>query len=541
MVSWHWWQRGIVYQIYPRSFQDTSGNGVGDLEGIIQRLDYLNDGTPDSLGIDSIWISPFFPSPMADFGYDVADYTDVHTMFGDLATFDRLIKEAHARNIKIIIDYVPNHSSIEHPWFTESRSSRDNPKRDWYIWRDAKADGSRPNNWGSVFGGTAWTWDETTQQYYFHQFDPGQPDLNWRNPEVQEAMLEALRFWMRRGVDGFRMDVVYMIWKHPDMPDQPLNPDAVKRGEDDIYGPQIQKYSQNYTGIHDMMRRLRATLDEFGDKVAIGEIWLPLQERMAYYGQDADEFHMPFNFDLISQADFLNPRAWSAQNVQSVVDDYEAAVPDFGWPNYVLGNHDVPRLASRLGSEAKARVAGMLLLTLRGTPTLYMGDEIGMVNGLITEADIQDPQGLRLGLAHSRDVCRTPVQWDSSAYAGFSSSETWLPVHPDYTERNVATLSADPASILTLYKRMIWLRKSSEALSIGSYRPLEGVPDCFIFVREHGDEYKLVALNFSDSEQTIPLPHSGQIRLSTHLDREGDSFSDSIQLRPNEGLIADLL
>ncbi|MEM6530143.1 MAG: alpha-amylase family glycosyl hydrolase, partial [Chloroflexota bacterium] len=438
MTDFNWWKRGIIYQIYPRSFQDSNADGIGDLQGIIDRLDYLNDGTTNSLGIDAIWISPFYPSPMADFGYDVANYTDVDKMFGDLATFDQLVEAAHKRNIKLIVDYVPNHSSDEHAWFTESSSSRDNPKADWYIWKDAKPDGSLPNNWGAVFGGPAWTWNEARQQYYFHQFHPKQPDLNWRNPEVREAMHNVLRFWMDRGVDGFRMDVVYMIWKHPDMPDQPpISRKVDRRGDDDLFNTQEQIYSFNHDGIHERMKELRSVLNE-QNAIGIGEIWLPLQERVRYYGNN-DEFHMPFNFGLFASkdGDFSTDAEWSAENVREVVDEYEqAANPVNGWPNWVLGNHDIPRLASRVG-EKHARLAAMLLLSLRGTPTLYMGDEIGMVNGEIKPEQVRDPQGVNLGAEHTRDVCRTPMQWDDSAYAGFSTVETWLPVTSDYTTRNV--------------------------------------------------------------------------------------------------------
>lgn len=534
-----WWKRGIVYQIYPRSFNDSNDDGIGDLQGIIDKLDYLNDGTPNSLGIDAIWISPFFRSPMADFGYDVADYVDIDPMFGDLKTFDKLIEEAHKRNIKIIVDYVPNHSSDQHEWFKESRSSRDNPKRDWYIWRDAQPDGSLPNNWGSVFGGPAWEWDEHTQQYYFHQFVPEQPDLNWRNPEVQEAMLDVLRFWMNRGVDGFRMDVVYMIWKHPDMPDQPFV-EGWGRGDDDIYGKQQHIYDQDYDGIHDMIKRIRGVIDEFPERVMIGEIWLPLEERMAYHGENQDEFHMPFNFDFISPGDVLSRTGWQAETYRSMVEGYEAALPDGGWPNYVMGNHDIERMVSRLGSEARARIGAMLLLTLRGTPTLYHGDEIGMVNGDIQPEQVQDPQGINLGIEHTRDVTRTPVQWDDSAYAGFSTVEPWLPVNADYSTRNVAAQENDPTSFLALYRQLIWYRKSHESLAIGDYQTYADAPDgVYAYYRTQDDERHLIVLNFTEDAQNITLPSAGKIVVSTFLDRT-DDVRGTLNLRPNEGLLIHL-
>ncbi len=539
MAGFAWWQQGVIYQVYPRSFQDTTGNGVGDLQGIINRLDYLNDGTPNSLGVDAIWISPFYPSPMADFGYDVANYTDVHPLFGDLATFDRLVAAAHARNIKIIVDYVPNHSSDEHTWFTESRSSKDNPKADWYIWKDAKPDGGTPNNWGAVFGGAAWTWDDTRQQYYFHQFHPKQPDLNWRNPAVRAAMHDVLRFWMARGVDGIRMDVVHMIWKHPDMPDQPPRTDLEKRGDDDIYNTQQQIYSMDYDGIHERMREIRGVLDEY-DALGIGEIWLPLDRWVKYYGEESnDGLHMPFNFALISVGDFSTPQTWDAATIRDVVERYEAAIPAHGNPNWVLGNHDVPRLASRLG-QGQARVAAMLLLSLRGTPTLYMGDEIGMVNGDIAPGQMQDPQGINLGLAHTRDVCRTPMQWNASDYAGFSTTQTWLPVNADYRTRNVSQQLLDPTSLLTLYRRLIWARKQSMALSVGSYEPLDSPDGTYVYLRRYEDETKLVALNFTDEPHRVTLEGVGEIYLDTMLNRGGDAVDGELDLAPNEGVVVAL-
>ncbi|MEL6270828.1 MAG: alpha-amylase family glycosyl hydrolase [Chloroflexota bacterium] len=494
------------------------------------------------MGIDAIWISPFYPSPMADFGYDVANYTDVDKMFGDLATFDRLVQEAHKRNIKLIVDYVPNHSSDEHAWFTESSSSRDNPKADWYIWKDPKPDGSLPNNWGAVFGGPAWTWNEARQQYYFHQFHPKQPDLNWRNPEVREAMHNVLRFWMDRGVDGFRMDVVYMIWKHPDMPDQPpMSRNLALRGDDDIFNTQEQIYSFNYDGIHERMKELRAVLNE-QEAVGIGEIWLPLKERMKFYGQD-DEFHMPFNFGLFASkdGDFSSDAEWSAERVREVVDEYEqAANPVSGWPNWVLGNHDIPRLASRVG-EKHARLAAMLLLSLRGTPTLYMGDEIGMVNGEIAPEQMRDPQGVNLGVEHTRDVCRTPMQWDNSPYAGFSTVETWLPVTSDYPTRNVKAQQADDTSLLSLYRRLIWQRKQSPALSVGSYEPLDSPPGTFVFLRQYEDETKLVALNFSDRPKSFDIDGVGLVVIDTMLNQIGIEHTGTLRIEADAGVIFDLV
>lgn len=539
MTGFAWWQRGVIYQIYPRSFKDSKGNGIGDLQGIIDKLDYLNDGTERSLGVDSIWISPFYPSPMADFGYDIMNYTDVDPLFGDLATFDKLVAEAHKRDIKVIIDYVPNHSSNQHPWFLESRSSRDNPKHDWYIWRDAKPDGSPPNNWGSVFGGPAWTWDETRQQYYFHQFAVEQPDLNWRNPVVRQTMLDVLRFWLDRDVDGFRMDVVYMIWKHPDMPDQPMLEDVTGRGEEDIYGRQAHIYDYNYEGIHKIIKTMRRVIDEYDNRLMIGEIWLSREERMKYYGENDDEFHMPFNFDFIAHEDFLNPTVPKANLFREQVEAYEEAVPEGGWPNYVLGNHDVSRLASRMGSEAKARVVAMMLLTLRGTPTLYMGDELGITNGDIPVDRIQDPQGKNLGAAYTRDISRTPMQWEDSRYAGFSTAEPWLPVSADYPARNVATLDNQPDSILNLYRRLVWYRRQHDSLAIGDYQSIESPEGTYVYLRQHANESHVIALNFTDSAKHITLPSAGAIALSTNLTRPSEVVN-TITLEGEEGVIVQL-
>ncbi len=533
-----WWQRGVVYQIYPRSFKDTTGNGVGDLQGIIEKLDYL-----EHLGIDAIWLSPFYPSPMADFGYDVADYCDVEPLFGDLATFDRLAAAVHARGMKIIVDWVPNHTSDQHKWFIESRSSRDNPKRDWYIWRDPKPDGSLPNNWGSFFGGPAWTFDPQTGQYYMHQFVKEQPELNWRNPEVKAAMLDTLRFWMRRGVDGFRMDVIGLILKDAALRDNPINPHApANLPENDLFSRLIQVYNMDQDEVHEVVREIRATLDEFPERCGIGELWGPLDRWVKYYGEHGEGLHLPFNFRLMDGMGF-NRMTWDAQALRGVVDALEAALPDFAWPNYVLGNHDRMRMVTRFGGEAQARVAAMLLLTLRGTPTLYYGDEIGIPDVPVPPEKIQDPQGVNLGAERSRDVCRTPMQWDASPNAGFCppDAEPWLPLTADYTARNVAVMSQDATSILTLYHQLLAMRQETPALLGGSYKPLdEGVPtDCYVYLREDGATRYLVALNFAAEARQVRLPElgCGQIMLSTYLDREGALTLDALNLRANEGVV----
>lgn len=529
-MSYLWWQAGVVYQIYPRSFKDTTGNGVGDLHGIIEKLDYL-----ESLGIDAIWISPFYPSPMKDFGYDVADYCDVDPMFGDLATFDRLLAGAHQRSIKMIIDWVPNHTSDEHPWFIESRRSRDNPKRDWYIWRDPKPDGSPPNNWGSFFGGPAWTLDDVTGQYYMHQFVPGQPELNWRNPEVKAAMFDTLRFWLDRGVDGFRMDVIGLIIKDEKLRDNPINPDALADlPENDLFGRLHQVYNMDQDDVHPVLSEIRQLFDAYDERVAIGELWGSLDRWVKYYGDQGDELHLPFNFRLMDEG------TWSARSMRGLVDAMEGALPDFAWPNNVLGNHDRMRLATRFGGQAQARVAAMLLLTLRGTPTLYYGDELGIENGIIPPDKIQDPQGINLGPERTRDVCRTPMQWNARQYAGFSTEDPWLPVSANFKVCNVDVMGEDPRSILNLYHQLLGLRKGSTALQVGSYNPIDILTEeCFIYWRESEDEKVMIALNFTNQEKTFTLAEVGEglVALSTYLDREGDVDLKDIKLRPNEGVV----
>ena len=409
-----WWKSGILYQIYPRSFQDSDGDGLGDLRGVIERLPYLRE-----LGVDALWLSPIFPSPMEDFGYDISDYTGIDPLFGTLADFDALVAAAHDFGLKIILDLVPNHTSDQHPWFIESRGSRDSAKRDWYIWRDPKGEGGPPNNWLSEFGGSTWEFDAHTGQYYYHAFLRSQPDLNWRNPEVRGAMHDVMRFWLRRGVDGFRVDVMWHLIKDDLLRDNPPNPDFVPGQQP--YEQLIPLYSTDRPEVHDVVAELRQVIDEFEDRVLIGEIYLPPAKLAAYYGRDLAGAHLPFNFALISTP-------WNARAIAKLVDDYEAALPAGAWPNWVLGNHDRQRIASRLGTD-QARVAAMLLLTLRGTPTLYYGDEIGMPQVAIAPDRVRDPWEKNVpGMGVGRDGCRTPMQWDDTAYAGFSVREPWLPL-----------------------------------------------------------------------------------------------------------------
>ena len=515
-----WWQHGIVYQVYPRSFQDTNGDGVGDLPGIHRRLDYLA-----SLGVDAVWISPIYPSPMADFGYDVADYCDIDPLFGTLADFDALVAEAHARGLKVILDFVPNHTSDRHPWFLDSRSSRKSAKRDWYIWRDGKPDGAPPNNWISHFGGPAWTFDEATGQWYLHSFLRQQPDLNWRNPQVRAAMYDVLRFWLDRGVDGFRVDVIWLMIKDEALRDNPLNPDWRSPAQE--IGKLVALYTADRPEVHAVIADMRRVLDAYKERVLIGEIYLPLERLVAYYGKNLDGAHLPFNFQLLETA-------WNARAIARLIEDYERLLPAGGWPNWVLGNHDRPRVGARVGS-AQARVAAMLLMTLRGTPTMYYGDEIGLGRVEVPPDAVQDPWG-RNEPGHGRDPSRTPMQWDAGPHAGFSTARPWLPLSDDHDVRNVATLDADPSSILNLYRALIALRRAHRALSVGAFRLVAVTDDVLIYARGTEADRVVVALNFSARAQPLPAVLVGaQVLMSTHRDRTG--ALEATPLRPDEGLV----
>src|SRR6202790_843592 len=441
----NWWPHGIFYQIYPRSFQDSNADGVGDIAGIIQRLPYLVE-----LGVDAVWLSPIFPSPMADFGYDISDYTGVDPLFGTMKDFDALVSATRPSGLKVILDLVPNHTSDRHRWFVESRSSRDNPKRNWYIWRDPRADGGTPNNWMSEFGGSAWEYDAPTGQYYYHAFLAQQPDLNWRNGAVREAIYNVMCFWLRKGVDGFRVDVIWHLIKDAEFRDNPPNPNF-REGRPPNERT-LPLHSTDQPEVHDVIAEMRRVVDEFDGRVLIGEIYLPLERLVTYYGRDRAEAHLPFNFALLSAP-------WNARAIERIIHDYETALPAEAWPNWVLGNHDRPRVASRVG-PAQARVAAMLLLTLGGTPTLYYRDAIGMHQVAIAPDQVRDPFEKNVpGIGVGRDGCRTPMQWDATRYAGFSTSKPWLPLADDFQHENAVNLAADARSILSLYKALIGLRR----------------------------------------------------------------------------------
>ena len=525
-ATYLWWQRGIIYQVYPRSFMDSNGDGVGDLRGLISRLDYLR-----GLGVDAVWLSPIFPSPMKDFGYDVSDYTGIHPLFGTLEDFDLLIREAHAQKIKLVLDFVPNHTSDQHPWFIESRSSRDNPKRDWYIWRDPALGGGPPNNWLSNFGGSAWEYDPKTEQYYYHAFLREQPDLNWRNPQVIEAMLNVLRLWLERGVDGFRVDVLWHLIKDEQFRDNPVNPDW--REGADPYQRLLELQTTDQAEVHAVVTRMRRLVDQYQDRVLIGEIYLPVERLVKYYGVNLSGVHVPFNFQLLLAK-------WHARDIARIISQYEAALPKGGWPNWVLGNHDRPRIVSRVGSK-QARVAAMLLLTLRGTPTLYYGDEIGMHDVEIPPEKVQDPFEKNVpGRGLGRDPQRTPMQWSAAKNAGFTAGKPWLPIAEDYAQNNVEAERDDSFSILSLYMQLINVRRGEPALEVGELERIDTAGDLLTYIRRDGESAFLVALNFGSEPQVIDISDKaggGRITLSTGLDRAGESVRGILHIHPDEGLL----
>ena len=513
-----WWQSAVIYEIYPRSFQDSNRDGIGDLTGIIQRLDYLI-----ALGVDAVWVAPIYRSPMADFGYDVADYCDIDPIFGTMQDFDRLLKEVHLRDLKLILDFVPNHSSDQHPWFLESRSSRSNPKRDWYLWRD------EPNNWMSNFGGSGWEWDERTGQYYYHSFLKEQPDLNWRNPAVRAAMYDVLRFWLNKGVDGFRVDVMWLLIKDDQYRDNPPVPQSVSAQSNSTLSP---VYNANRPEVHDVVAEMRAVVDRFSSRVLIGEIYLPVRDLMTYYGQNLNGANLPFNFLLLQCP-------WNAQAVGEVISDYNNVLPSGAWPNWVLGNHDSARLATRVGFS-QAATAAMLLFTLPGTLTIYYGEEIGMTNALIQPKDVQDPAEKRQpGIGVGRDPERTPMRWDNSEMAGFTIGRPWLPIGPDPGTVNVKVEENDQSSILNLYRRLILLRRTHPALIYGQLRSLKASGDLLCYERATENERLITLLNFGPTPIQVAT-ETGIVLEGTSPRRNAEPVHESIELAGSEGLVIQL-
>jgi alpha-glucosidase len=531
-----WWREAVIYENHLPSLRDGNGDGIGDLHGLIEALDYL----AGTLGVDAVWVGPFFRSPLLDQGFDVSDHTDVEPVFGDLATFDRLIEEAHGRGLKIIVDYIPNHTSDQHPWFVESRSSRESPKRDWYIWGDPAPDGGPPNNWTAEVGGSTWEWHEPTGQYYLHSHLPEQPDLNWRNPQVREALLDVLRFWLARGADGVRIDVAHMLMKDPELRDNPpspvghANPFELQHPE---FFAQLHVNDRCHPDVHEVLAEIRSVLDEYGGRVAIGEIEAMEWDAWArYYGRDLDGVHLPFAFKLIETP-------WSAPALADTIRSLEASLPDEAWPALALGNHDRSRLATRLG-RPQARVAAMLLLTLRGTPVLLYGDELGMADQPVPRERQRDRFGLMLDGGVSHDPTRTPMPWSAGPNAGFSpapEADLWLPVCRDYETVNVEAQLADDRSMLSLYRALLALRRDTAALRVGSYAEHAATDEhCFVYAREAEGERALVALNLTDEPRRVALDEGGTIAISTTLDREGEAVAGDVELRASEGVVIEV-
>ena len=527
-----WWKDAVVYQIYPRSFADSNGDGVGDLRGIVDRLDYLNDGTSNSLGVDAIWLSPFYPSPMADFGYDIADYTGVDSVFGALGDFDLLLGEAHRRGIRVLVDFVPNHTSSQHPWFLESSSSRDSAKRDWYVWRDGTPDGGPPNNWRSFFPrvGPAWTHDPKTGQWYLHSFSPQQPDLNWDNPAVEQSMHQVLQFWLERGVDGFRIDALPLIGKDPvlrDNPDEPATFGAWGR------------YNIDWPSVHERLRSIRRVVASYGERVLLGEVNVLDIGRLVPYVNGGDELDLVHNFLFTQQS-------WSATGFRKFVDELEGLLDGQACPAWYLGNHDNSRVASRYGADGRgrrrARLAGMLLLTLRGTPFVYQGEELGLADAIVPPWQVVDVDG--------RDPARAPVPWEPPSLAGpsagFTNGTPWLPLPSDLERVNVARQRASGATIWSSYRRLILCRREHLALRSGTYRSLETGEPFFAYVREAEGEQLLVILNFAASRECFAgrgllRDQSARLIFSTEPDRPQEPIQlSTMTLEPEEGVIVAL-
>ncbi len=495
-----WWKSAVVYQIYPRSFCDTSGDGVGDLEGIRRHLDHLV-----WLGVDAIWISPFFRSPMKDYGYDVSDYCDVDPLFGTLADFDRLLADAHAHGLRVLIDWVPNHTSDRHPWFVEARSSRTSARRSWYVWRDGPPD-RPPNNWRAAFADEpAWTFDEATGQWYLRCFLREQPDLNWDEPAVEAAMHETLRFWLARGVDGFRMDVIHLIGKDPALPDVPAERTKLP-----------YCILNEYQTTHERLRRIRALVDSFpGDRVSVGEVGLMWTDAVARHYGRGDELHLAFNFPPIFAP--WEAAAWRAQ-IDRVARELD---PIAAWPTWVLSNHDQKRHRTRYGgSEARARAAAVLLLGLRGTPFLYAGEELGLEDAAIAPERVLDPGG--------RDGCRAPIPWEAAPGHGWGAHEPWLPWPPDAARRSAAALREDPASILQLYRRLLAARRSSPALRLGDFRWLPAPERVLAWERRCAGDRRVVAVNFGGEAVRAPLGDGLRVEVASDGRGEGAPYAGRV-------------
>jgi len=523
-----WWRDGIIYQIYPRSFQDTTGNGVGDLNGILEHLDYVSD-----LGVDAIWLSPINPSPDVDFGYDVSDYCAIDPKFGSMRDFERLVLAAQTKGIRVMMDLVLNHTSDQHAWFRQSRSSHENPYRDWYIWSDPRKHGRLPNNWQSVFGGKAWCWDELTQQFYYHMFYKQQPDLNWRNPKVRQAMLDIFRFWADKGVKGFRLDVFNVYFK-----DELLRSNPTKLIGRRPFDRQLHVYDFDQPELMEVMHDIRKALDDYPETYAVGETFYSSPRKAASYC-GCDGLHAAFNFEFTQCG-------WNARQFAKKIDEWEIALGEEKWPNYVLNNHDTIRSATRYASGAddqRLKIAATMLLTLRGTPFLYYGEEIGMRDIRLKRSQILDPIGRHYWpFFKGRDGCRAPMQWEGNLpYAGFSQFKPWLPLHPDFQERNVAGQSKDGLSLLNFYKQVIALRRAHPELISGSYQQILGLAHGVLgYERKFEQERTQVLLNFSKSTKQIELEDKNErwiVGLTSQSRSIGTALKEKIDLMPEEALV----
>jgi alpha-glucosidase len=516
-----WWQSGVLYQVYPRSFADSDGDGVGDLAGITARLDHLR-----TLGVAGLWLSPFYPSPMADFGYDITDHTGVDPLFGDVAAAGELIAVAHRLGLRVLVDFVPNHTSDRHPWFQAARSARTDPRRDWYLWADPAPGGGPPNNWLSVFGGSAWTFDPPTGQYYYHAYLAAQPDLNWRHPAVRAAQHDVLRCWLDLGVDGFRVDAARQLVKDEARRDNPPNPGY--RPGMPPYDALLPVHTTDRPEVLDLLMGLREVVTrQRPDGVLLAEMYLPV-ERLAHYHQALD---MPSNMHLISVP-------WRAGAIAGLIDRYAAALPAGAWPNWVLGNHDRARVATRLGA-ARARVAAMLLLTLRGTPIVYYGDEIGMTDVPVPDDAALDPVARQTpGIGAGRDPERAPMRWTGDEHCGFCPPDVapWLPIPAGQRAVNVAAQDGDPGSMLTLYRALIALRRAEPALAVGDYVPTHATDDVLGYRRVlDGREFEVV-LNLGETARTVPVT-GGVVLVGTHPDRAGERVGSTVTVRAAEGVV----
>ena len=542
-----WWKGGVVYQIYPRSFADSNGDGIGDLPGILAHLDQLRDGGTDSLGVDAIWLSPIYPSPDFDFGYDVADYVGVDSKYGTLADFDRLVEACHARGVRVILDLVLNHTSHRHAWFTASRASRTGPFADWYIWRDSPGRSPsgrrrRPNNWRSFFGGPAWAWDETRGQFYLHTFLPQQPDINWRNPAVQAAILDVVGTWLDRGVDGFRLDVFNTFFKDAELRSNPRR--AGVRGSG--WGSQVHLHDRNQPELAGALAELRALVDQAPGRMTVGELFDGSMDEAAAYTAPR---HLTFDWSLIGLP-------WSAAAFAEAIRTRDAALGPDRWPANVLSNHDQPRHASRYDADppddgslgdARAKVLAALLLTLRGTPFLYYGEELALRSLEIPNELAFDPPARRASPAFpwwNRDQARGPMPWRPGLGAGFTTGDPWLPLPPDADRRNVDVEAADADSVLSLYRRLTRLRREYPALLTGAQELVDaGDLDVLAYRRLLDGRTAFVALNFAWRAAAIrlPAPATGQpwrVVLSTHGHAAGSTLEDAVTLAPLEVLIA---